>query len=346
MLGRAPRPPERLLEAGCRVRGASEDEEKIGKPVQVDERDRIHGMSTGRGERLALRATADRTGDVKSRRNLAPAGEDEALELGQLLVEVVAVALQRFDLRLGDPKPRLMLHRHREIGAQVEELVLDAREHLADRLRTVRGDDDPDGSIQLVHGSEGRDPGVELRDSASVPERRFPCVAGARVDPRQTDGLVAFAGHARRLGAVPIRLARTGEADTIADVFVASFRELTFLPNLHTDDQIRDWIRDEMVPAHEVWVAEADGRIVGFAALTDDLLGHLYVHPEAQSQGVGTALLEWAKSRRPCGFRLWVFQKNEGARRFYERHGFHLVELTDGSGNEEREPDALYEWRP
>jgi ribosomal protein S18 acetylase RimI-like enzyme len=143
-----------------------------------------------------------------------------------------------------------------------------------------------------------------------------------------------------------LRLARTGEADTIADVFIASFRRLTFLPILHTDDEIRNWIRSEMVPAHEVWVAEADERVVGFAALTNDLLGHLYVHPEAQNQGIGSALLENSKKRRPEGFRLWVFQKNEGARRLYERHGFRLVELTDGSGNEEHEPDALYEWTP
>jgi len=31
--------------------------------------------------------------------------------------------------------------------------------------------------------------------------------------------------------------------------------------------------------------------------------------------------------------------------RFNSRRGFHLVELRDGSGNAEREPDALYEWR-
>jgi ribosomal protein S18 acetylase RimI-like enzyme len=48
----------------------------------------------------------------------------------------------------------------------------------------------------------------------------------------------------------------------------------------------------------------------------------------------------------PDGLQLWVFQKNVGARRFYERHGFRLVELTDGAGNEENEPDARYEWRP
>ena len=39
------------------------------------------------------------------------------------------------------------------------------------------------------------------------------------------------------------------------------------------------------------------------------------------------------------------FQKNIAARRFYERNGFVVIEETDGAGNEEREPDVLYEWR-
>jgi hypothetical protein len=32
--------------------------------------------------------------------------------------------------------------------------------------------------------------------------------------------------------------------------------------------------------------------------------------------------------------------------RFYQRHGFVPVERTDGAGNEEREPDVRYQWRP
>jgi GNAT superfamily N-acetyltransferase len=74
--------------------------------------------------------------------------------------------------------------------------------------------------------------------------------------------------------------------------------------------------------------------------------GHLYVHPDLQGRGIGDALLTRAKELRPDGFRLWVFQRNTNARRFYEHRGLRLVELTDGEGNEEREPDALYEWRP
>jgi hypothetical protein len=42
---------------------------------------------------------------------------------------------------------------------------------------------------------------------------------------------------------------------------------------------------------------------------------------------------------------LWTFQRNAQARRFYEARGFALVEETDGAGNEEKEPDALYLWK-
>ena len=42
--------------------------------------------------------------------------------------------------------------------------------------------------------------------------------------------------------------------------------------------------------------------------------------------------------------RLWVFQRNEPAIAFYRARGFRETLRTDGSANEEREPDALFEW--
>jgi hypothetical protein len=33
------------------------------------------------------------------------------------------------------------------------------------------------------------------------------------------------------------------------------------------------------------------------------------------------------------------------ARRFYQQHGFVPAEFTDGSGNEEREPDIRFRWQ-
>ncbi len=41
--------------------------------------------------------------------------------------------------------------------------------------------------------------------------------------------------------------------------------------------------------------------------------------------------------------RLYTFQANLGARRFYSRHGFVAIEFGDGRANEERCPDVLYE---
>ena len=85
---------------------------------------------------------------------------------------------------------------------------------------------------------------------------------------------------------------------------------------------------------------------MGFFALSDNVLFHLYVYPEHHGQGAGSLLFDRVTELAPDGFLLWVFQRNTQARQFYEHRGMRVVELTDGSRNEEREPDALYEWLP
>ena len=144
-----------------------------------------------------------------------------------------------------------------------------------------------------------------------------------------------------------VRRARPGDAGAIAELFAAArARAMPWLPVLHSADDNCRFFGEECIPNHEVWVAELDGDMAGFAALADGFLNHLYVDPESQGRGVGSALWERAKRTYPAGFRFWVFQQNALARRFYETRGAVVVRLTDGSGNEEREPDALYEWRP
>ena len=142
-----------------------------------------------------------------------------------------------------------------------------------------------------------------------------------------------------------IRRAWIDDAPAVAALFRRSFGELAFLPTLHTPEEDRVFF-GAVVEGQEVWVWDEDGRLMGFATLGDTVLNHLYVEPAEQTRGIGAALLAHAKLRRDRGFRLWTFQRNANARRFYERRGFHVVELTDGSGNEEREPDVLYEWHP
>jgi ribosomal protein S18 acetylase RimI-like enzyme len=142
-----------------------------------------------------------------------------------------------------------------------------------------------------------------------------------------------------------IRRAGLEDVNAIAALFRRSFGTLTFLPTLHTPEEDRGYFGG-VVADREVWVWDEDGRVLGFAALAADELTHIYVEPEAQGRGIGGALIDRAKERRPDGFELWVFQQNEPARRFYERRGFVLVRETDGSENEEHTPDALYAWRP
>ena len=66
---------------------------------------------------------------MEARRRLRPARKDEALQRLERLVRLVAVALERVDLRLRHAQlPVVRLVRDRQVGAEVEELVLDALE--------------------------------------------------------------------------------------------------------------------------------------------------------------------------------------------------------------------------
>lgn len=143
------------------------------------------------------------------------------------------------------------------------------------------------------------------------------------------------------------RRAYPDDAVAIADCFLASRADaLPYLPVLHTDDETRAWFRDVVLPTQEVWVVDGQGEIAGFIAFDHEEIHHLYVRPGDQGRGHGGALLAVAKAQRPDGLALWAFQRNHPARRFYERRGFVAIDLTDGSANEEREPDARYAWRP
>lgn len=144
---------------------------------------------------------------------------------------------------------------------------------------------------------------------------------------------------------VILRPARSEDAADISEVFLVTRREaLPDLPQVHSDDEVRTWIMEVVLPRTTVWVAETDGSIVGFLCLDGNTLEHLYVHPEYQRAQIGTALLERARLLSPRQLQLYTFAQNMGARRFYERHGFRAIAF--GSDNEENLPDVLYEWSP
>jgi ribosomal protein S18 acetylase RimI-like enzyme len=143
-----------------------------------------------------------------------------------------------------------------------------------------------------------------------------------------------------------IRRARPEDAAAIAEIYLGGFHATYEFPLAHTDDEVRGWVAAGLLPATETWVATHADEVVGFVSLGEHGIEQLYVAPGRTGRGIGTRLVELAKDRRPAGLRLHTFQVNGGARRFYERHGFRAVGTTDGSSNEERQPDIEYAWGP
>ena len=141
-----------------------------------------------------------------------------------------------------------------------------------------------------------------------------------------------------------IRLAADSDLPTIAEVYLAARDGAAMPPGIHPPDDVRAWVASWDLASRDVWVAESGGSIVGFANLTPTWLDGLYVAPGAQRGGIGSTLVDLAKSVRPDGFGLWVFETNVRAQEFYRRHGLLVVRRTDGSDNEERAPDLEMAW--
>jgi GNAT superfamily N-acetyltransferase len=143
---------------------------------------------------------------------------------------------------------------------------------------------------------------------------------------------------------VEICLARPEDATDIAEIhMVARAAAMPWLAVVHTPGEVRHHFETAVLPGTDVRVARTDGVISGFIALRGDWIDHLYLAPGAWRQGLGRLLLQEAMATRR-ELQLWVFQRNDRARRFYESFGFMAVEFTDGSANEEREPDVRYVW--
>jgi GNAT superfamily N-acetyltransferase len=145
-----------------------------------------------------------------------------------------------------------------------------------------------------------------------------------------------------------LRPAAVEDAARVAEVLIgtrAAF--MPYAPSAHSEDEVCEWLAQSLIPSGGVIVAERQGTVVAMMATEQaeecSRITQMAVDPGLVGQGIGSFLLVHAMHtlRRPV--RLWTFQANTGARRFYERHGFLAIQFTDGQGNEERCPDILYE---
>ena len=89
--------------------------------------------------------------------------------------------------------------------------------------------------------------------------------------------------------------------------------------------KVRDrWAAELADPAVRCAVADHGGSILGFAAVKGDELLHFGTALHTWGSGLASALLEaFVRDWMPAGpLRLWVFEDNVRARRFYSRHGW------------------------
>ncbi len=115
-----------------------------------------------------------------------------------------------------------------------------------------------------------------------------------------------------------IRSACSDDAEAITEVHLDSRREaMPWLPVLHSREETIAYFAGDVLVHKEVLVAEVNELVVGFIALKEDYIDHLYTAPSYQEQGIGDKLLAVAKKLRPGGLRLWTFQRNARAGRFY-----------------------------
>lgn len=144
---------------------------------------------------------------------------------------------------------------------------------------------------------------------------------------------------------VVVRPAVPADAAEVADVWLASFDDaLPTVRRAHDDTHARAWITGHLVPETDCWVATVGGRVAAVLSCSPGWIDQLYVAPEHQGRGLGSRLVGLAQERSAGDLQLWTFQVNARARAFYARHGFREVELTDGSTNQEREPDVRLRW--
>ena len=121
-----------------------------------------------------------------------------------------------------------------------------------------------------------------------------------------------------------------------------SFEHGVGIKDPHPLAEQEQYLVGKLVPSNAVRVAFLGEVIVGFVAATPESVSQLYVRKGFGRRGIGSFLLDWAKSQSGGSLWLYTFARNEVARAFYERHGF--VITARGFEPSWKLDDLRYEW--
>ena len=96
-----------------------------------------------------------------------------------------------------------------------------------------------------------------------------------------------------------IRKAKPVDADTLAEIYIGSRnKHVELAPLAYTEDEIRSWIRDILIPGGTAELLEQDRSVVAMMATSEDNSGswidHLYVRADLTRNGCESILLAHA----------------------------------------------------
>ncbi len=90
---------------------------------------------------------------------------------------------------------------------------------------------------------------------------------------------------------------------------------------LHSPEHQREYLEGKLATGSLGYIL-FDNIPVGMVSVTGSLIEDLYVLPERQNKGYGSALLKYAISKCGSDPTLWILENNKGAERLYRRKGF------------------------
>lgn len=127
-----------------------------------------------------------------------------------------------------------------------------------------------------------------------------------------------------------IRKATSADLSRIAEILVF-VKRIKFRPIFKDDDYsfnelqvipvVRQYGKADILDNIHVY---DDGIVKGLIRIEGEEIVELYVDYFFQDQGIGSALIEFAKKNYPVKF-LWAIEKNTDAIRFYSAHGFKVT---------------------
>lgn len=123
---------------------------------------------------------------------------------------------------------------------------------------------------------------------------------------------------------IPVDKANIIQAATIHSVSWKESHRAFCSPDFvekHTPARQQEYLQSKMNGGAKVFMLW-DGQPVGIVSVTGNLIEDLYVLPELQNRGYGTALLQFAIGQCKDVPALWILENNVGAERLYRRMGF------------------------